>query len=196
VARRLWGEGRDVESPAFAEADRAAACTGAQAAASRGYQARQQQFIPFALAASDPQRLAIMRSLSGQLQADPYDAEMACEWSWLARLSGDGHVREGFLRAVWSDPEYACGWYGLSVLATDPGTAYGLLRAANELRQPWDDVAARERLVAAAFANDAEGLLRWRILEARARVRTAQSRGQPAPAELVQLAQQALPGLR
>jgi len=132
-----------------------------------------------------------------QLQEQPYDAEAACEWSWLALLEGNrGYARTGFLRTIWADPQYACGWLGLSAIADDAASTYGSLVMAETLRFPEEDLVARDRLVEARFQLDSDGLRRWQVIDARARLRVAELRGEQVPAQIARRAEQMLPRRR
>jgi hypothetical protein len=158
------------------------------------YQARFGAFMPKALAASRDARWAMMRALALDLHADPYDAESACEWSWLARLVEErDYARNGFLRTIWADPQYWCGWLGAGTMSEETEIAFGQLIMAEQLQQgEARDYDARDQLVEAAFAPEPKRLDRWRVLDARARVRAAARRGDAVPEQIRQRADQLL----
>jgi hypothetical protein len=134
-----------------------------------------------------------LRELSDALARDPYDAEYACEWSWLALLSGRrDEAFDGFLRTVWADPQYSCGWLGFGALTQDTRSSYGALVMAERLQLlDGADLALRDALVEAALGE--AGAARWRILDARARVRNAQSRRITLPPEISARARESVP---
>jgi len=178
----------------MAALQRAIPAAGSADAARRAeYQARFGEFLPRALSADPAVRLSMMRQLALKLQDEPYDAESACEWSWLARLSGETQfARNGFLRTLWADPQYYCGWLGYGALADETEISFGALIMAERLQQgEAKDYQARDQLVEAGFGSEAE-LQRWRILDARARVRAAKSRNQAVPPEIQARADQLL----
>jgi hypothetical protein len=94
----------------------------------------------FAFAAAAPgmepaQRRDFMRELDVELGTEPFNAEYACEWSWLALLEGRrDYAYDGFLRAIWADPQYFCGWLGLGALTEDARASYGALVMAERLQ--------------------------------------------------------------
>jgi hypothetical protein len=134
-----------------------------------------------------------LRMLADELARDPYDAGYACEWSWLALLSGRrDEAFDGFLRTVWADPQYSCGWLGFGALTQDTRSSYGALVMAERLQLlEGADLAARDALVESALGEDRAA--RWRILDARARVRNAQSRRITLPPEISARARESVP---
>jgi hypothetical protein len=134
-----------------------------------------------------------LRMLADELARDPYDAGYACEWSWLALLGGHrDEAFDGFLRTVWADPQYSCGWLGFGALTDDTRSSYGALVMAERLQLlEGADLAARDALVESALGEDRAA--RWRILDARARVRNAHARGIALPPEINARARQAVP---
>jgi len=158
----------------------------------------QQRFFEFlgrALPASNEQRNDQMRMLSAHLREDVYDAEAACEWSWLALLENQrDYARSGFLRTIWADPQYSCGWLGYGTVVDDTPLRFGSLVMAERLQLGGPgDYDARDLLVEATFVPNGQQVQRWRIIDARARVRAAQLRNEKVPPEIEQRAKATLP---
>jgi hypothetical protein len=158
-------------------------------------QQRFRGFLQGALPASNEQRREDMLKLAAYLHNDPFDAEAACEWSWLATLSYDREAAlNGFLRAIWADPQASCGWLGYGSLINDTPTSFGALVMAERLQEGGpQDYEHRDQLVESTLVPDNTRAQRWRIMDARARVRAAELRGTAVPREIELRAQQLLP---
>jgi hypothetical protein len=158
------------------------------------------EFMPKALHAGSTGKSASdvraqwRRDLLAQIQAQPYDAELANEWAWLALLDGNPlEAQQGFLRAIWAQPQQPQGWYGLGVALDSDRVRYGLLTRFEDLRAAGDpETEALLDFTREAMRISHRDHRRFRILHARALRNSLERRGQPVPAFVGTIASQPL----
>ena len=199
VAEGNAADSRVLVDSAMSELDRALRTQSRADAATRLDDHRRfLEFLGRVLPASVEQRREDLIALGDHLRDNAYDTEAACEWSWLALLDGRVQLaRNGFLRTIWTDPQYSCGWLGWGTIEEETPVSFGALVMAERLQLGTEGhLAARDLLVEAAMIPDGPQVRRWRVMDARARVRAAQLRGTEVPRDIRQRSEQMLPRTR